>query len=58
MNILSTFAAEASEWFDALMLVAFVLFLIVGVREVMARAINSALLAFGLAVVALAWLLL
>jgi len=43
---------------DILFLVAFILFVIVAVFHLMRRAFEGALLAFGLASIALAWLVL
>ena len=43
---------------DVLFLIAFILFVIVAIFHLMRRAFEGALLAFGLAAVALAWLVL
>jgi hypothetical protein len=56
--MLADIASGEVDWADVLFLVAFILFVIVTIMAVMRRAFEPALLAAGLACVALAWLLL
>ena len=56
--IIADIASGEVDWADVLFLVAFILFVIVTVMRVMARAFDGALVAAGLACLALAWLLL
>jgi uncharacterized membrane protein len=56
--MLSTIIEGEADLADVLFLVAVILFCIVAIFHLMRRAVEGALLAFGLAAVALGWLVL
>jgi hypothetical protein len=58
MTQLATIIDGEADLADVLFLLAFLLFCIVAVLHLMRRSIDGALLAFGLAAVALGWLVL
>lgn len=56
--MIATIIDGEADLADVLFLIAFVLFVIVAIFHLMRRAFEGALLAFGLASIALAWLVL
>lgn len=58
MHTIATIAEGEAGWADLLFLVAFIVFVIAAFIHVAARSIEGALLPVGLALLALAWLLL
>ena len=56
--VIATVVEGKADLADVLFLIAFILFVIVAIFHLMRRAFEGALLAFGLAAVALAWLVL